>query len=268
MGKNKEPRVLFKYRHFDSAGYHLKSLEEMYFTPPEKFNDPFDTALPVLYHSSNSTPDQILEHMRRQNSVLFSPPRPDSQIVQDWKKFIEKISINLIEAQAIDQKQAETNAKETGAFSLAAQESNILMWSHYGLNHSGFCIGYRTNVLYEALRSHAQVVLTPIEYHKECPVINPYDPNLSIDDWFGPFKVKHSDWAYEKEWRLILLKGASEIIPIPENAIESIYLGMRISKADEELLLNKIRSRKYPVDLFRARPKFNCFDLTFEKERY
>ncbi len=269
MEKNQHPRILFKYRHFDKEGYHLKSLDELYLAPPESFNDPFDTALPVLYHSSGTPPDEILAHMRRTNpETNKSHPLPDSRIVEEWKRFIRSIPEDIGEAQEFDQRQAEMNARETGVFSLAEGESSILMWSHYGFHHTGFCIGYRTPVLYEELRKTAEVVLMPMQYLPRMPIVNPYDPNLSIDDWFSPFTVKYLDWYYEKEWRLLLLRGANTIVPIPEQAVESVYLGMRIKKFDEELIISKLRARKFPVNLFRATRQFNSFELKFERQEY
>ena len=206
--------------------------------------------------------------MRRKNPEMNNPPLSDSRVVAEWKNLLARIPDEITKAQEIDQLQAEKNARETGVFSLAESESSLLMWSHYGFHHTGFCIGYRTNVLYEALRQHAKVILLPVEYTSNCPMVNPYDPELTLDEWFSPFKVKHIDWAYEKERRIIYLNGSHKIIPIPENAIESVYLGMKINKHDEELLIAKLRARKIRVNLFRAIRQFNSFELKFEPVDY
>ena len=262
------PRTLFKYRYFDTAGYNLRSLDEMFFSAPERFNDPYDTSIPVLYHSSGTNPNIILEYMRRTNPETNPRPLQDWEIIESWKQFISKIPADIKKAQDLDQVTADNNTRSTGAFSLAESEFSILMWSHYALHHTGFCIAYRTNVLYEALRKYKEVIIVPIEYHAQCPIINPYDPNLDLNDWFSPFKVKHSDWAYEKEWRIILLNGANQIIPIPENAIEAVYLGMRIQKNDEDMLIGKLRARNIKVNLYEAKRQFNNFEIRFENVEY
>ncbi len=266
--QNNDPRILFKYRHFDVEGFNLRSLDEMYFTAPMKFNDPYDTSIPQLYYSSGTSPEKMLEHFMRANPQINVPPLPRQRVVGSWKNFVRSIPPNILDAQAMDQGRADNEANETGVFSLSETESSILMWSHYGLKHTGFCIGYRTNVLYEALRKQADIILVPIEYSSECPIVNPYDPSLTLDTWFKAFTVKNSDWAYEKEWRIIFLKRAGAIIPLPENVIESVYFGMKIDKTNEEMLINKLKAREYPVNVFRARKQFNSYEIKFEKEDY
>ncbi|MFI5263847.1 MAG: DUF2971 domain-containing protein [Candidatus Kapaibacterium sp.] len=185
-----------------------------------------------------------------------------------WKEFIRSIPSDITAAQEMDQSRADKAAKQTGVFSLSETESSILMWSHYGKNHTGFCIGFRTRELYTELWERAKIILTLVEYQELCPTVNPYDPGVSLNSWFSPFTVKHSDWSYEKEWRVIFLENASAIIPLSENVIDSVYLGMRIDKDDEKTLINKLRMRKLPVNLFRASKLFNSFEIKFEKVEY
>jgi hypothetical protein len=269
MTDNSEPpRLLFKYRHFDPEGYNLKSLDEIFFSSADSFNDPFDMALPRLYHSSDTSHEKILEYMRKTNPTTNNPPLPDQVIVADWNSFIGKIPSSLEEAQNLDLQMAEKNARETGVYSLTEREDSILMWSHYSKNHTGFMIGYRSNVLYEALRLHAEVLFIPIEYCNECPNVIPYEEGLTLEDWARPSTVKFSDWQYENEWRLVYFNGAKSVIPIPENAVESVHLGLRIAPNDEELIINKLRSRKIKVNLFKAKRQFNSFQLLFDAIEY
>ena len=262
------PRILFKYRYFDEDGYHLKSLTDIYFPPPAEFNDPFDTGIPILYYSSGTSPDDILKHMRRRNSELNNPILSEKELIERHRDFISEIPSNIVDAQARDLELASKNARETGVFSLAEKETSILMWSHYGRNHTGFCIGYRTNILYDFLRSQADVILPYIKYSPICPVINPYDPSLTLDEYYEAFTAKHSDWSYECEWRLIYHYGARKSIQIPENTIDRVYLGMRIKPDNEARLIETLRTRKIKVDLFRAYRQFNNFELKFEVVKY
>ena len=260
--QNIPPRTLFKYRHFDKEGYNLKSLEQIYFSPPFEFNDPFDTGIPIQYRSSGVSAETILDHMFKSNLEVNNPPWSDEQIRRRHTELISQTK-DIKDAQTQDLAAILELAQKTGVFSLAEKEGNILMWSHYAVNHTGFCIGYRTTPLYEHLRKTVQVILPRIIYCDECPVINPYDPNITLDWYYAPFTHKFSDWSYESEWRLILHNGAKQIIPIPENVIESVYLGLRISKENEVLLMEKVMALKVRPFVFRVIRQFNKFELTF-----
>lgn len=256
------PRILFKYRHFDELGYGLKSLDEIYFSPPSEFNDPFDTGIPILYRSSGASSERILEHMLKSNLEVNDPPWDEERIRSRHLELIGQTK-DLQVAQTEDLAAIMELSQRTGVFSLTEKESNILMWSHYAANHTGFCIGYRTSPLYSFLRTQADVILPRIVYSPDCPLVNPYDPNISLDWYYAPFTHKFLDWDYESEWRLILHDGAKRIIPIPENTIESVTLGLRISKENEAVLIEKIRARKLRPNVFRIIRKFSSFELAF-----
>ncbi len=55
-----------------------------------------------------------------------------------------------------------------GLFSLSADPYNILMWSHYSLNHSGFVIGFDTKSL---SNDYDFDYIEPMIYQQEYPII-------------------------------------------------------------------------------------------------
>jgi hypothetical protein len=46
------PKYLYKYRDFDQSGRNIRMLShnEIFFSSPAKFNDPFDCQIPINIH--------------------------------------------------------------------------------------------------------------------------------------------------------------------------------------------------------------------------
>lgn len=85
---------------------------------------------------------------------------------------------------------------------------SILMWSHYGQNHSGICIEYDLLGMNEEL-SYSPV---PVLYKNTFPSLTRFDiqnPESSVEEvYIRSMLVKSKDWSYEKEWRVLQDYGA------------------------------------------------------------
>ncbi|SIP96357.1 DUF2971 domain-containing protein [Bosea sp. TND4EK4] len=91
---------------------------------------------------------------------------------------------------------------QTGICSLTEDPRNVLMWAHYSDQFNGFCVEYDTYALLEVIQS---ALLVRVRYSDDIPL-----PSLGGDPFESAKSVlssKGSDWAYEREWRL-LKRGA------------------------------------------------------------
>jgi hypothetical protein len=152
--------------------------------------------------------------------------------------------------------------------SFSAIVDSILMWSHYGLNHTGFCIEYDINGL-EA-NSILRRILHPVIYTEKLFDATKYyleavTNKTSFNNLFGLLAsiYKGIDWSYEREWRIVLPMGESYpehdfSMPIPNG----IYLGAKISEKDKETL-TKIASEKR-INVYQMRMSETDFKLTFD----
>ena len=80
--------------------------------------------------------------------------------------------------------------------------TQILMWSHYGDYHKGMCLEYDFTYCEEEIFQ----MLMPISYVNKPLQINCISTdNSSYQECnvLSSILIKASDWAYEKEWRLI-----------------------------------------------------------------
>lgn len=137
---------------------------------------------------------------------------------------------------------------------------NLLMWSHYAEKHEGMAIAFKSSVLYWKNEIFRKVTYS--ENRVEIP-ISESDSTEFVDKLIS---TKALCWEYEKEWRLIKYDGRNVTnLKIPENAIDCIYLGLRVSNENRDKIL-RIRDRLYPlVKVMRAYKSNNNFELQFKE---
>ena len=128
--------------------------------------------------------------------------------------------------------------KVLGFISFSECIDNVLMWSHYARKHMGFALELDVE----------DKLLTRVKYSSAAPMVfqngrtdnNPYYINAAYDI----LRTKALDWAYEKEWRMILLystdnlisEGNSKYLPLNASNIKSIFIGLRCKMESDNLL--------------------------------
>ena len=147
---------------------------------------------------------------------------------------------------------------------LSETPSSILMWSHYAMNHTGFCVEYDFNNL-SAENHYILEHLEKVNYTDQLPSLplasliqvmrKKLDPTFKKDPKITEattetcveaILTKNSVWNYEKEWRLIFLKQDPDLPPkIP--CASKIVLGADISDSNKTLLLSLAREKNLPV---------------------
>ena len=167
----KIPRRLYKYRDFSHRTLAMVISDNVYYADPSTFNDPLDTrpslktdldvaelekvlrsfierrtsaemgaAAKTIKYRGPKTVDHIKRHSRRQADQLIAEieylataPDCDSEDGQ------RSIFGHSIEEELLRQ-------YDKGIVSLAERATCPLMWSHYGDQHRGVCIGYSVPV--------------------------------------------------------------------------------------------------------------------------
>jgi hypothetical protein len=134
--------------------------------------------------------------------------------------------------------------------SFSERQDSIIMWSHYADEHRGFCIEYDMQTI--ALDDLRRRMLFPMIYTDKLFDATKYFEAAMTDA--GKFNnifpilsaiYKSSEWAYEKEWRLVFPFG---IIPADSEfgmpTASRVFLGSWISEADSKTLQVLCRRRK------------------------
>lgn len=136
-----------------------------------------------------------------------------------------------------------------------------LMWSHYGSQHSGFCVAYSidaiTNALYFRAPNNLElsdisgaVISGEIDYVDNPPsvsweaIVNFYKSKgadrKALEEILNViFFNKSKDWSYEKEYRFLIPTGNKEgnfFLRLPPGSVHGIVFGDRTKKDDKDWL--------------------------------
>ncbi|WP_379953215.1 DUF2971 domain-containing protein [Dokdonia sp. R78006] len=214
------------------------------------FNDPFDCRIPENYHLLNTQEkiDQFMEYIESKH---------EDKLSKLTKSDIEKISNNFKKRfknpEEVQQNHQNHFFKQIndcyGIFSLSKKWNSLLMWSHYGNNHKGFCIGFREDLMRKSSLFGAGF---EVNYTTKFPERNPLKRIEPIQDSFLQLGHKASEWKYEEEFRLINLKlegltKKDRIIKYPDEFISEVILGIEISENDKAEILKICNLKKIKV---------------------
>ncbi|HWB01626.1 MAG TPA: DUF2971 domain-containing protein [Verrucomicrobiales bacterium] len=137
-----------------------------------------------------------------------------------------------------------------GVLSLTEKPESLVIWAHYGRNHTGFAIGFDPGHAFLSKQDEDNQILPPLKrvvYTKERPCLPVFDSGESHTRWDYLFH-KNAEWTYEGEWRMIkwltvgkdviILPATGELvhlIPFPIEAVVEIIVGahadLRLVKA-------------------------------------
>jgi hypothetical protein len=274
-----KPRILYKYRRFLKHNYpahldHLNILrnKKIYFASPESFNDPFDCLMPQRfdllsedeYHkkklriihgiSNNEVSDErkklIPENMTPEETVKFyftvvvGNPRFPQYSSAELNRMMEFQLKNLREHVTI--------------FSLSNQCNQNLMWAHYSDNHTGFSLGFDTELLFQCTK----VGIGRVEYSDYFDI----KPISSEKYHLAQVLTKSTNWKYEEEWRFIHWDKKNEF-DIDPNCIKEIIIGCRATKSNSETIINLVDAdpQLSHVSIRQAVKEPFSFDLRIEE---
>ena len=98
-------------------------------------------------------------------------------------------------------------SSQIGILSLAERPDNLLMWSHYSGQHTGFVLEFdEEHPFFKTTSSGANdkspMTLSKVRYS----IGRPERPSINLKDFLafsGWYLVKSEEWKYEREWRMI-----------------------------------------------------------------
>ncbi len=236
------PRRLYKFRTVpaatDVAGRRrLEALlldNTLWLADPDSFNDPFDGK--SAYDLTLSGPElrQAMEHLFRRQGLTSAKARKRvrSDIVAKPRWIEEQLTRNM-----------ETMRHQLGVCALSEEPRNPLLWAHYANDHRGLCVQLDLRADLHALVAH------PVEYQDEFPVLRDFDRDPDDQRAMLPFLRKSTDWAYEKEWRIVALDFPNTLRVFAPPALTGVIQGMRMTDDDKTYIrgLMDERERRFGV---------------------
>lgn len=288
------PRRLYKYRPFNNLTLEMLVVDKLFFADPSSFNDPLDSrptlnidcsvedlevaarklisarfraeltiAAKTIKYRGPKTMEHIEKLVRLQetqiiNDIRYNATNPayDEEGVDD--------PYSLLLGDLVQEELLRQYGK--GIVSLAERATCPLMWSHYGDQHHGICIGYSVpidvaidvhRVCYGGDRSvSASDVLKMVQKDE--------DARKRVDA--AVLFRKARDWRYEKERRLIGLRGLRDSLL----ELEEITFGIRCKDAVKYAVRSALEGRSRAVRFYEMHEVPGTFKLkryAFENEQ-
>lgn len=146
---------------------------------------------------------------------------------------------------------------DRGIVCLAERADSPLMWSHYGDQHRGICVGY--SVPAEAAGNVRKVLYDGnrvIEVSRVASMLDGDDlARREVDE--AVLLQKANDWQYEQEWRLLGVRGLNGS-PLE---LEEVVFGMRCEDSVKFSVMSALERREGHVRFREAREEPDKFDL-------
>lgn len=268
MAQIKPPTTIYKYRDWNDGKYGRDILEkfELYFASPSQFNDPFDSKIINNYGSMNDSErrsfiDKLLESGKKFFDRMEPKPPYEFKVAMIEKMMIED-PIGF-QNSALE-KEHEIADKILGIISMSATWNNLLMWSHYAKDHTGYCVGFNENKLMNSgLFKSGGMVMYPND--NAFPKIHPMmDQNQTF---FKRTFTKSAEWEYEQEYRFlnVFIPGEQSIenerlVKIEPSFIDEVIIGMKMPESDAKDIIDICR--KHGIKVYQAVPVDFKFELT------
>ena len=255
---NQYPRFLYKYISPEICDDWLADyLLDSYFwlSSPTTFNDPFDMQAHVINQGDVLQKRKRWTEIVKKNAPQLNRKQRDLEI--SWLMASKANSAENI------QKIFQRNSEKVGLSCLSEDPRSLLMWSHYAKQHKGVVLQFEIAKDPEAL-----LHVMKVNYSDEYPSLN-----FAIDmgGQLGTImQRKFTDWKYEKEWRLLIINGASTYLKFKPEALTRVIFGC---KADDSIklkvdkILAKRNDKKLPaLNLYSAKMHPSQYQIVIERK--
>ena len=278
METDKEmPNRLYKYRHFDDLTLESIVNDTLYFADPSTFNDPLDTRPSLELDVDERDLMEILKLLVEQRTKgemsaalrtgKVRGPKAVDHIARHSRSQAEEL-LRKVDYYSTDPDGGDLKSLlghyiedellrryQNGIFCLAGRATCPLMWSHYGDQHRGICIGYsvpaRTTV-----RKVEYGGDRPVEASKVAAMLGGNDVARSqVDEAVSLRKARA--WGYEREWRMIGPHGLQH----SSLELEEVVFGVKCGSAVKYALLKALEDRERSVQFFEIREVPGRFPL-------
>jgi hypothetical protein len=242
---NPSPEFLYKYRPHDSNSESWILREELFFSSPAKFNDPFDSK--VMY-----TMDGTIEQKKKYLSDLIQWKQPQIKKREKWQIIKKGLQNQLLEKDYDGHlKRIQARIDEYGIVSFSRKPDDLLMFSYYAKDHTGYCLKYRR------LKENILSLAREIKYEPSYPKFSVYEFPVGKIGPLGDkvLLTKAKCWDHEDEWRISIADYANRAVKSPHSILAGIILGCKMTPEEREKIIVLNNRREKPVEVFQARKK-------------
>ncbi|MEW5713928.1 DUF2971 domain-containing protein [Pseudomonas sp. SB113] len=270
------PKSLYKIREVNK--YSLNNLREstLHLTFASRFNDPYDSAVDFDPDFGHSYVESLLEYFKdlsvSDRQIILSAKDPIRELIKHIPTQTDKAELGDGELNALCEVLTSGHAKFAAETvnkmnyllqnsykicSLTERLDSLPLWAHYAKNHTGFAMEYDFQRL--PPKDLLGLSLWPVRYSgvfNASELLRGVMPGQSFNNLFGLVAALHKspDWAYEEEWRLVLIDGPNDPARNLIAPLKAVYLGSKISDEDEALVVREAHTAGVPVFRMRLVP--------------
>jgi len=218
---------LYKYRAANKNTVISLWLDISYFAAASQLNDPCDSQMTIVKPTEKSQIDAIAVK-------IFEEALPPGVSVDSQNA---RGNFEALFHSFADKKIKDFGGR--GIFSLSEVPDHHLMWSHYADSHTGICIEFDVD-------PSVHDFLRPVKYSDDQPPVLLTDVLEKEKEAIGNFYFqKTNDWQYEREWRLITVRGGT----MGQNIfrISGLIIGARTSDLDALFVAVIATTRNIPL---------------------
>lgn len=260
-GGDEFPTILYKYTKIDQYFYSLLINNEIWFSDPRNFNDPYDCNLIYDTKVKEDELKKFLFAINKKEAIikLIGRALTDKEIEQRAK------SLNEGEIKKLLSSVRDKEVSEIGMSCFSEVRDNLLMWSHYANKHTGTCLEFNFSNDLDFL-----TIPLKVEYPTNFPKTSFIKEQDKIKKYKFMFGTKSRDWEYEKEvrvikekWRFTKYRGN---IKFKKAALNAIYFGYKTNSEDictTKTLIRYCGSGYNHVKLYGSKLKEGNFGLEF-----
>ncbi len=265
------PTTFYRYRDFSTNTLDSLCRDRLNFAHPGTFNDPLDCNPTIKCDSSLDELRHLLSVLirRRVKSEVLAllnqarikgdraTAHAEKRAHSDAKRELDSIAYNATNPEnTVSESEAEGSLLasqierelrihyERGVCCFSMTYASPVLWSHYGDQHRGLCIGYGLDrrpkpqlrrVIYGGSRSVRTSVLTRALIHEDSKAKAGLDRDVLLR--------KARGWGYEKEWRLIGDQGDQES-PL---LLKEVTFGVRCPMSVVHAVTQSLAGRNTPL---------------------
>lgn len=259
------PHYLYKYYNYKGLLETMRSHTRMW-SHPRRFNDPFDSQFKRQWAES------LDEFLKGRGDI----PKALRKSTAFQKLMTPLYKQNLLRKTFMWELYFQHKLNNTIMLCLTENHTNLLMWAHYAVNHTGGALQYaQTPGLADCQIQNAKQV----RYSVNIPVFcfkeffnnsdNAEKKRAMADFFWDAYTLtKSAEWHYEKEWRLLeeLEEPASTVlVDFEPNELTAIYLGCRMQTKHRTEITALARAEYQHAAIYQALTHNAKFALEFER---
>lgn len=242
------PYTLFKFRDINKYSIDSLIMGTLYFSSPNKLNDPFDCKLDII---------KAIENAAKYLSKQGSPKDSEN---------LHYLLGNII---LFDKLQRKIDSVGVCSFSLKLNDA--LLWAHYSNKHKGMSILYDFPEAF-LIDGNKFIGISKVSYKKnplrdwfisianQLPMQN---DDLAVELVKNILTAKSPNWRYEKEARIIGWNPG--VLKIEKTFIKQICFGLETPNEDISLIKEITSHYKEEVKLYKAIRASGDFGIRFKK---